>query len=189
LASILAKEPRIVAVEVNVSCPNVKSGLVFGVDSDLLHKLIAGIKSKVGSLPVIVKLTPNITDIASAALAGEKGGADAISMINTLRGSAYIGKGEWIEGGLSGPCIKPVALYLARQVSKAVNIPIIAMGGICDTQDALEFLRIKNVRAVAVGTASFRNPAAMSQIVAELRKYCAEKGYKNFDEFKEREVN
>jgi len=159
---------RIAALEINVSCPNVKSGLVFGSDPELLWELVMTLKSRV-SLRLIIKLTPNVTDIGLMAEAAVSAGADILSLINTVRAAAYIVRGpsdgQWIEGGLSGPCIKPIALYMVRQVAKAVDVPIIAMGGISNFEDALEFLRIKNVWAIAVGTAIFRDPSTMTKIV------------------------
>lgn len=181
---------RIKALEINVSCPNVKNGLVFGTDPDLLFKLVRAVNSRV-ELPLIVKLTPNVTDIGVVAKAAVSAGADALSLINTIRGAAYIKSGphagQWIEGGLSGPCIKPVALYMVRQVAKAVDVPVIAMGGIFETEDALDFLRIKNVWAVAVGTANFVNPLTMAEIIEGLGRYLKEKDYTGIAELKAKE--
>ncbi len=181
---------RIAALEINVSCPNVKSGLVFGCDADLVYELVMALKSRV-ALPLWIKLTPNVTNIALVAEAAVASGADAISLINTVKAAAYIERGlnagQWIEGGLSGPAIKHIALYMVRQVSKVVNVPIVAMGGIGNTDDAVEFLKIKNVQAIAVGTATFRNPLTMAEIVDGLDKYLANKGYKNIAGLKEKE--
>ncbi len=182
---------RIAALEVNVSCPNVKDGLIFGCGPELLFELIATLKSKV-SLPLIVKLTPNVADIGLMAKTSVSAGADALSLINTVRAAAYIengpNAGQWIEGGLSGPCLKSIALYMVKQVSKAVNIPLVAMGGIYNTKDALDFLRIKNVWAVAVGTATFRDPSAMLKIIDGLGDYLKEKKYSNLAELKAKEA-
>lgn len=192
-AIILEEKSRgmITALEINVSCPNIKDGLIFGSDANLLFNLISTLKSKI-TLPLIVKLTPNVTDIGSMAKAAVSAGADILSLINTVKASAFIERGphagQWIEGGLSGICIKPIALYMVRQVSKVVDVPIIAMGGIYNTNDALEFLKIKNVWAIAVGTATFRDPLAMIKIIKGLSQYLIEKGYANLSEFKKKEA-
>ncbi|MFH1820315.1 MAG: dihydroorotate dehydrogenase [Candidatus Nealsonbacteria bacterium] len=182
---------RITAVEVNISCPNIEKGLVFGTDADLTYELIVRLKSKI-ILPLIVKLTPNVTDICSIAKVVALAGADAISLINTLRAAAYIERGpsagHWIEGGFSGPVIKPVALFLVRQVAKVTDLPLIAMGGISNLEDALDFLRIKNVCAVAIGTASFPDPSIIAKTVDRLRLYMEEKGYSNIADLKVKEA-
>jgi len=182
---------RITALEINISCPNVENGLVFGTDADLTYKLIFEIRSRV-SLSLIAKLTPNVTDIGLIARAVASAGADVISLINTLRAAAYIDRGpsagQWIEGGLSGPAIKPVALYMVRQVSRVTDLPLIAMGGISNLEDVLEFLRIRNVWAVAIGTASFPDPSAIAKTVDKLRLYMEEKGYSSIAELKTKEA-
>lgn len=181
---------RIAALEINVSCPNVENGLIFGSDPNLLWELVMNLKSKI-SLPLIIKLTPNVTDIDLVAKAVVSAGADVLSLINTVKAAAYIWRslhaGEWIEGGLSGPVIKPIALMKVREVAKAVDVPIIAMGGISNTEDALEFLMIKNVWAIAVGTATFANPKTMTDIVDGLYRYLLEKNYANIAELKQKE--
>jgi dihydroorotate dehydrogenase (NAD+) catalytic subunit len=186
----LKAEHLIAALETNVSCPNVKDGMIFGCDPKLLLKLVKAIKKEI-SLSLIVKLTPNVTDIGLIARAAQDGGADAISAVNTFKARDFIPPGldgdRWIEGGLSGPCIKPLALQKVWEVSRAVDLPIIAMGGISNTQDALTFLKIKNVKAIAVGTNSFNNPLTMVQIIDGLGKYFEEKGYANLEEFKQKE--
>lgn len=191
-----AKE-RIEGLEINVSCPNVENGLIFGSDPDLLFKLVKTLKSKV-TLPLIVKLTPNVTDIGLIAKAAVDGGADAISLINTVKAKARIRgywegnrlkglqAGQWIEGGLSGPAIKPIALKKVEEVAGVVDIPIIGMGGISDTEDALDFFRI-GATAIAVGTATFRDPSAMINIIEGLEQYLAERGYSNIAELREKE--
>lgn len=182
---------RIAGLEINVSCPNTETGLTFGCDADLLWELVMNLKSKI-TLPLIVKLTPNVGNIGLMAEAAVSAGADALSLINTVKAAAFIKQGphtgKWIEGGLSGPAIKPIALYMVRQVDKVVKVPIIAMGGIRDTEDALDFLRIKNVWAVAIGTASFRDPSTMAKIVEGLGRYLKEKGYFNLAELKAKEA-
>ncbi len=180
-------EGRIKALEINASCPNVKNGLAFGTDPNLIFKLVRAIDSRV-ELPLIVKLTPNVTDIRVIAKAAVSAGADALSLINTVRAAGFIrtgpDAGQWIEGGLSGPCIKPIALYAVWQAAKAVDVPIIAMGGIGETWDALEFLSIKNVWGVAVGTSTFVNPLTMAEIVDGLERYLRENGCASIADFK-----
>ncbi len=184
-------EAYIAGLEANVSCPNVRGGMIFGSNAKLLLKLVKAVKSEV-RLPLFVKLTPNVTDIGLMAKAAEDGGANAISLINTVRASDYIPKdridgGQWIDGGLSGPAIRHIALRMVREVAKVVDLPLIAMGGISDAEDALKFLRIKNVQAVAVGTASFPEPLARVRIIEGIRRYLAEKEYASIAEFKEKE--
>lgn len=182
-------EGRIAALEINVSCPNVESGLVFGSDANLLWELIMTLKSKI-SLPLIVKLTPNVDNISLVAEAAISAGADAISLINTLKAKAYIRRGpnagQWIEGGLSGPAIRPIALKKVEEVATAVDVPVIGMGGIDDFEDALDFFRV-GATAIAVGTASFRDPLVMVKIVDGLEQYLIEQEYSNIVEMKEKE--
>ncbi len=162
--------------EINVSCPNVKEGgIAFGSN----YKITAEITQKIKTLTnrcVIIKLTPNVTNIGDIAAAVEQAGADSISLINTLIGMAIDistrrPKIASISGGLSGPAIKPVALAKVHEVSKRVKIPIIGLGGIMNYQDALEFM-MAGATAIQVGTANFINPAISSTIVSDLRKYC-----------------
>lgn len=166
------------ALEVNVSCPNVKKGgLSFGADPKIAAMVTRKVKEET-NLPVIVKLTPNVTDIAAVAAAVEKAGADAVSLINTLTGmSVNIRTGKPhlknITGGLSGPAIKPVALRMVWQVVKRVSIPVIGIGGIMNAEDALEFL-ILGAKAVQVGTANFINPHATIDILSGIQKYLAD---------------
>ena len=166
-----AKE-RIVGLEINISCPNVKDGLVFGTDAKMSFGLIKNIRAQV-DLPLMVKLTPNVTDIGSIAKAVVEGGADAISLINTVKARAYIKRGpnagEWIVGGLSGPAIKAIALQKVAEVIDAVKVPVIGIGGISDTEDALDFFRL-GAQAVGVGTATFSNPNTIPEIVDGLTK-------------------
>ena len=175
-------------LEINVSCPNVKKGLIFGRDPDLLFELVRTLKLEV-DLSLIIKLTPNV-DISLVAKAAVSAGADALSLINTVKAAAYIPRGlhtgQWIEGGLSGPAIKPIALMKVREVAKAVDVPIIAMGGISNTEDALEFFR-SGASAIAVGTATFRDPLTMQKIIDGLYQYMAEKNYANIAELKQKE--
>jgi dihydroorotate dehydrogenase (NAD+) catalytic subunit len=180
------------ALELNVSCPNVRDGTIFGTNTRLLLDLVRSLRMEIGiDFPLIVKLTPNVDNIARIAKVAEVAGANALSLINTVKASAYIPRGphagQWIDGGLSGPVIKPIALRMVREVAKVVDLPLIAMGGISNTEDALEFLRIKNVQAVAVGTSSFREPLTMTRIIEGIRKYLLEKKYASIAEFKKRE--
>jgi dihydroorotate dehydrogenase (NAD+) catalytic subunit len=168
------------ALEVNISCPNVEcGGMAFGQDPDISARVTETVLNN-SDKPVIVKLTPNVTDIRTLARAVEKAGADCISLINTITGMAvdietYSPKLANISGGLSGPAIKPIALHMVYQTVKAVNIPVIGIGGIMDHRDALEFI-IAGARAVQVGTANFVNPRASLDIIEGLRDYCMEKG-------------
>jgi dihydroorotate dehydrogenase (NAD+) catalytic subunit len=192
VALILQKKTsRLIAgLELNVSCPNVRDGTVFGNDPQLLYNLVRSLKLEI-DFPIIVKLTPNVTDISKIAKAAENARADAISLINTIKAAAPIPSGpcagQWISGGLSGPVLKYIAMQKVREVSDAVSLPLIAMGGIASMQDALDFLRIENVKAVAVGTATFRQPGTMVKIIKGLGQYFEEKGYLSFDEFKAEE--
>lgn len=163
------------AVEVNISCPNVKEGgIVFGTDPKAAAAVTHAVKTHTKKT-VIVKLSPNVTDIVQMAKAVEEAGADAISMINTLTGMAIdintrrplLGN---ITGGLSGPAVKPVALRMVWQVAKAVNIPIIGMGGITNAEDAIEFL-LAGATAVAVGAHNFIDPSALKVIADGIAEY------------------
>lgn len=167
--------PGVAAIELNVSCPNVKEGgIVFGTDPASAAAVVRAAKNNT-SKPVIIKLSPNVTDITVMAKAVETAGADAISMINTLLGMA-IDTTSWrpvlgnITGGLSGPAVKPVALRLVWQVSQVVNIPIIGMGGIMTAEDAIEFF-LAGASAVAVGTGNFVNPSAVQDIADGIAAY------------------
>ncbi len=170
--------------EINVSCPNVK-GVEFGKDPDALLELTREIK-RVTKKPVIIKLSPNVSDIQVVALAAEQGGANAISLINTIYGlkidladrTSMLGN---ITGGLSGPCIKPVALYYVYKASKVCKIPMIGMGGITNTQDALEFLVI-GASAVEIGTWNFVNPNIGTEIVDGIENYCTQNGIEGIKE-------
>ena len=163
------------ALEVNVSCPNVKKGgLSFGSDPKAAAEVTRRVKGET-NLPVIVKLTPNVTDIAAIAQAVEKAGADAVSLINTLAGMSVDLKTRTphlknITGGLSGPAIKPVALRMVWQVVQRVSIPVIGIGGIMNAEDALEFL-ILGAKAVQIGTANFINPQATLNIIDGIQNY------------------
>lgn len=163
------------ALEVNISCPNVKSGgVIFGSNPKIAAKVTQTVKEET-SLPVIVKLTPNVTDIAAIAQAVEKAGADIISLINTLKGMSVDIKTRKphlknITGGLSGPAIKPVALRMVWEVVQKVSIPVIGIGGIMTAEDALEFL-ILGAQAVQIGTANFINPQATMEVIEGIKDY------------------
>ena len=167
-------------LEINISCPNVKSGgIAFGQDPRAVEAITKEIK-KIAKQPVIMKLSPNVTDITEIARAAEAGGADALSMINTLTGMkidihrrafALANK----TGGLSGPAIKPVAVRMVYQTAQAVNIPIIGMGGIVSGEDAVEFL-LAGASAVSVGTANFTNPRAAMEILQGIEDYMVRYG-------------
>lgn len=171
MVAALDERAEVAGFELNVSCPNVKSGLIVGEQPAETLALCEALRPFTAK-PIIVKLTPNTADPAAVALAAEEGGADAVSLINTLRataldpatGAPWLGAGS---GGLSGPAVRPVALDQVRRVAAAVSIPVIGMGGIETGADAAEFLRL-GASAVAVGTASFRDPAAGRRVREEL---------------------
>jgi len=161
---------RVAALELNVSCPNVKSGLIVGESPEEARSLLGAIRP-LTEKPLIVKLTPNVADPVPVAVAAAEGGADAISLVNTLKAAARGPDGEpWLgggTGGLSGPAIRAVALAQVAAVASSVSIPVVAMGGITTGGDAAEMIGA-GARVVAVGTESFRDPAAGSRIAAEL---------------------
>lgn len=175
VAEILSDVEGVHGLEVNISCPNVeKGGVAFGADPDMAYEITKEVKS-VTDLPVIVKLTPNTTDIAEIAESVEAGGADAISLINTLKGmSVDIEKRaphlKNITGGLSGPAVKPVALRMVWEVVNRVSVPVIGVGGITDAADAIEFL-IVGAKAVQIGTANFVNPCATMGVIEGIEDY------------------
>ena len=185
LVGWLSRESGVSAIELNVSCPNVEAGMVFGVDAALTSELVASMR-RITPLPLWVKLTPNVTDIVPIARAAQDAGADALSVANTLTGMAIdirtrrpkLGAGS---GGLSGPAIRPVAVYLTWQVARHCTIPVIGTGGIATAEDALEFL-IAGARAVAVGTATIDDPTAASGIRGGLERYLAEHGLESITE-------
>jgi dihydroorotate dehydrogenase (NAD+) catalytic subunit len=175
LAEILNGAPGVHALEVNISCPNVKKGgIAFGTDPEMAAEVTRRVKA-VTALPVIVKLTPNVTDIAMIAESVEAAGADALSLINTITGMSVDVERRTphlrnVTGGLSGPAIKPVALRMVWQVVNRVSIPVIGIGGIVSADDALEYL-IVGARAIQVGTANFINPRTIPDIVEGIEKY------------------
>ena len=178
-AEWLSQEDAVTALELNVSCPNIDRGLIFGVDPALTSELVGAVR-RVTSRPLFVKLTPNVTDIVAIALAAEEAGADALSLINTLVGLAVDvqtrrPKLGGTTGGLSGPAIKPIAVRMVWQVARACSVPVIGMGGITSADDALEFL-IAGARAVAVGSATIERPAIAAEIRDGLGRYLLEHG-------------
>ena len=170
----LAEEPADL-LEINISCPNVNANfLAFGQDPKHVEELTGQIK-KIARQPVIMKLTPNVTDIAEIARAAEAGGADAVSLINTLTGMKFdVNRRTFAltnkTGGVSGPCVKPIAVRMVYQVAQAVKIPVIGMGGIQNAEDALEFI-LAGATAVSVGTANFMNPYATLEVIEGIEEY------------------
>ena len=171
MAARLDGTPGVAALELNISCPNVSGGVDFGTDPRMCEQVVAGVRS-VCDLPLLAKLTPNVTDVCVIARAAEAGGADAISLINTCLGMAV----DWrrrrpilgnVLGGLSGPAIKPIALRAVYQVARAVDVPLMGIGGIATIDDVMEFL-LAGATAVQIGTANFYNPAASIQILDAL---------------------
>jgi dihydroorotate dehydrogenase (NAD+) catalytic subunit len=180
LAERLEECEGVAALEVNISCPNVKAGgIAFGADPKAAHAVVSAIRKRT-RMPMWVKLSPNVTDVTTIARAAADAGADALSLINTLTGMAIDVDTRRpvlanITGGLSGPAIKPVALRMVWQVAQAVDLPVVGIGGIMTTEDALEFL-IAGASAVQVGTANFVNPRTAVEIVAGMLRYCEENG-------------
>lgn len=168
-AEIIASLDRITSIELNISCPNVRQGgMSFGVNADCAAEVVCAVR-KVYSKTLIVKLTPNVTDITEIARAVEASGADAVSLINTLMGMAIDVETRHpllstITGGLSGPAVKPIALRMVWQVAKAVKVPVVGIGGIMNATDAIEFL-LAGASAVEVGTANFLDPTIMTKII------------------------
>jgi dihydroorotate dehydrogenase (NAD+) catalytic subunit len=180
VSRILDQAPGVGGLEINISCPNVKKGgMAFGADPRMTHEVIAAVR-RATRLPVIPKLSPNVTDITVFARAAEEAGADALSCINTLLGLSIdvetrrprLGFGT---GGLSGPAIRPVAVRMAWQAARAVKIPVIGIGGIASASDALEFL-IAGCRAVQIGTANFVDPGIYARVLADLQAYLERRG-------------
>lgn len=185
VAQELCEAGGVSALEVNISCPNVKhGGLAFGADPRSAAEVTAAVKGA-SSLPVMVKLTPNVTDIRVIASAVEDAGADALSLINTLLGMSIDIAGKRpalrnVTGGLSGPAIKPVALRMVWQAVRSVSIPVVGLGGIATARDALEFFMV-GARAVQVGTANFINPRATLEIIEGIEQYLLGEGMTSID--------
>jgi dihydroorotate dehydrogenase (NAD+) catalytic subunit len=186
LARELDGVPGVSGLELNISCPNVKAGgAEFGVKPKVAAVVTAAVR-KATSLPLLVKLTPNTSDIVKVAVAVAEAGADAISLINTLKGMAIdINKRRPvlgnITGGLSGPAIKPVALYMVYQVAGAVDLPVIGCGGITSAKDALEFI-MAGATAIQVGTANFANPRVSLDVLEGMEEYTGKEGVKDIGE-------
>ncbi|MBO6166027.1 MAG: dihydroorotate dehydrogenase [Eubacterium sp.] len=184
----LADEKRVDLLEINVSCPNVKEGgIAFGVDPDALNHITKEIKKKAAQ-PVIMKLSPNVTNISEMAKAAVDGGADALSLINTLTGMkidierrAFAIKNT--TGGLSGPAVKPVALRMVYQVCHSVDVPVIGMGGIASAEDAIEFI-MAGATAVAVGTANFHDPYTTLKVISGIEEFMKRKGISDLSEIR-----
>ena len=174
---------NIPAIELNVSCPNVKQGgMAFGVTTSGIEQVVSAVR-KVYDKHLIVKLSPNVTSIADLALAAEASGADSVSLINTLLGMAIDAekrrpKLSTITGGLSGACVKPIALRMVWQVAKAVKIPVIGLGGISSATDAIEFL-LAGASAIEIGTANFIDPTITVKVAQGIVEYCERHGIKN----------
>jgi len=199
LAKILNREKGISGIELNISCPNVRSGrarstksrvnsttTMFSQDPESTLQVVSNVR-RISRLPLIAKLSPNVTDVTLIAKSAEKGGADAISLINTPLGMVVNLEKRapvlsTVTGGLSGPAIKPIALRMVWEVHNAVKIPVIGMGGIMTAQDALEFMLV-GARAVAVGTASFVSPYAIPEIISGIKKYLIKNKIKDVKSF------
>ncbi|MCI1479653.1 MAG: dihydroorotate dehydrogenase [Eggerthellaceae bacterium] len=182
----LDDDDRVDAYEINISCPNVDAGgMTFGTHVPSVEKVVGACRAATNK-PMIVKLSPNVTDIAEIARAAEASGADAISLINTLLGMAIDAKRRKpvlarVVGGLSGPAVKPVALRMVWEVHKAVKVPLLGMGGIVTGTDAVEFM-LAGATAVAVGTANFMNPTATHDVIEGIRRYCDDQGVTDVNE-------
>ncbi len=181
----LAGEP-VDMLEINISCPNVKEGgIAFGQNAANIEHITKAIKN-VAKQPVIMKLSPNVTDITEMAKAAEAGGADVLSLINTITGMKIdINRQTFAvankTGGLSGPAVKPVAVRMVYQVANAVKIPIIGMGGIATAEDALEFI-LAGATAVSIGTANFHNPRTTLEVIEGIEKYMVNKGVSDIND-------
>ncbi|MEG0070481.1 MAG: dihydroorotate dehydrogenase [Raoultibacter sp.] len=182
----LETQSAVAAYEINISCPNVdKGGMTFGTHAPSVEAVVALCRAATAR-PLIVKLTPNVTDITEIARAAESAGADAISLINTVLGMAIDAKTRRpqlarIVGGLSGPAIKPIALRMVYETYRAVDIPLLGMGGVVCAEDAIEFM-LAGATAVAVGTGSFMNPTTAPEVVAGIAWYCEQQGVTDVNE-------
>ena len=182
----LADEPRVDMLEINISCPNVKEGgIAFGQDPRAVEAITKAVKAK-AKQPIIMKLSPNVTDITVMAKAAEAGGADCLSLINTLTGMKIDIERQTFAianktGGLSGPAVKPVAVRMVYQVANAVKIPIIGMGGICTAEDAMEFI-LAGATAVSIGTANFANPYTTLEVIDGIEAYMRRHGVEDINE-------
>lgn len=185
-AAIINELTNIPAIELNISCPNVKQGgMAFGINPKVAEEVVKAVRSVYGKT-LIVKLSPNVTDITEIALAAEYGGADAVSLINTLLGMAIDAESRkpllsTITGGLSGAAVKPIALRMVWQVANKVKIPVIGLGGIMNWKDAVEFL-LAGASAVEIGTANFIDPTVTVKVIAGVNDYLERHGYKSVTE-------
>ena len=185
LTKRIGNQEGVAGIELNVSCPNVAGGLDFSTDPKLTHEVVKAAREAT-HLPIIPKLSPNVTDIRTIARAAEEAGADGLSLINTLVGMAIDVRTRQpkianVTGGLSGPAIRPIAVRMVWQVAQAVRLPILGMGGIVTGEDAVEFL-LAGATAAAVGTASFIDPASIVKVIDGLRDYCVASGVKEVRE-------
>lgn len=190
MARALSLAERVDALEMNISCPNVsEGGVMFSSGPEIVERVVAAVRKETKKF-LIVKLSPNVTDITEIARSAEGAGADAVSLINTHIGMAinletrkpYLAN---VKGGLSGPAIKPIALHMVYQTARAVKIPVIGIGGIGNAEDALEFL-IAGASAIQVGTANFIDPTATIKIIDGIRAWCEKQGVKSLTELKPR---
>lgn len=182
------EEAPVDAYEVNISCPNVDAGgMTIGCATDSVEEVV-GLCRNATKRPLIVKLTPNVTDITEIARAAESAGADAVSLINTVLGMAVDARSRRpklskVVGGLSGPCVKPIALRMVWQCFNAIDVPILGMGGIVTAEDAIEFI-LCGATAVAVGTANFMNPTASIDVVRGIKEFCERESISDISELK-----
>jgi dihydroorotate dehydrogenase (NAD+) catalytic subunit len=180
LSRILSDQEGVAAIELNISCPNIKEGgITFGCSLTGTHQVVGAVR-RVTKLPVIPKLTPNVTDVASFAKAAEEAGADAVSLVNTFLAMAIDVETRQpkltnVLGGLSGPAIRPIAVRMVHECRQVVSIPIVGMGGIASAEDVLEFM-LAGANAVQIGTANFADPFIWSRVLADLESYCARHG-------------
>jgi dihydroorotate dehydrogenase (NAD+) catalytic subunit len=185
-ARLEAEKEGIAALEINVSCPNVKEGgLAFGTDPAMMAKVVSAVRAAT-RLPLITKLSPNVTKIGDFAIAAEQAGSDMVSLINTIPAMAidietFRPRIANVTGGLSGPAVKPVAVRMVYEAAKAVSIPVIGMGGIMNGADAIEFF-LAGARAVAVGTAIFADPCAPVRVIREINEYLDKHNFKSLEE-------
>jgi dihydroorotate dehydrogenase (NAD+) catalytic subunit len=189
LAAIFSDQDKIAALEVNISCPNVREGGVqFGQDPHMAAGVVAAVKKRSGDKPVMVKLSPNVTDVRVIARAAVDAGADMLSLINTLAGMSVDIRTRKsrlanVVGGLSGPAVKPVALRMVHQVAQAVDVPVIGMGGIVSAEDVLEFILV-GAHAVQVGTYNFMRPDNAFRLVDEVKALAESLGISSWDEYR-----
>jgi dihydroorotate dehydrogenase (NAD+) catalytic subunit len=180
VSRVLSDHEGVAAIELNISCPNIKEGgIQFGCSLHGTHDVVAAVR-KVTSLPIMPKLTPNVTDVASFARAAEDAGADAVSLVNTFLAMAIDvetrkPKLTNVLGGLSGPAIRPIAVRMVYECRQAVKIPIVGMGGIASADDVIEFM-LAGANAVQIGTANFADPFIWARVLADLEAYCARHG-------------